>query len=118
MVEKVDPAQYTASVRVSAVPRGRFTSDGGETVNREVRVLSSGLSGGGLALESGRRIAAQTIPVELHRGEITNYPFDRYSADLFFSAVSDDETVPIDVVLFADLRCGAGSSARLAEGTG
>ena len=98
-VEKVDPAQYTAAVRVWAVPRGRFTSDGGATANRDIRVLSTGLNGGGLTLESGRRIAAQTIPVELHRGEITNYPFDRYSADLFFSAASDGTTVPIDIVV-------------------
>ena len=98
-VEKVDPAQYTATVRFWAVPRGRFSSDGGETANRDVRVLSNGLDGGSLSIESGRRIAAQTIPVELHRGEITNYPFDRYSADLFFSAVSDGANLPIDVTV-------------------
>lgn len=98
-IEKVDPAQYTATVRVWAVPRGRLSSDGGETANRDIRLLSSGLNGGSMTLESGRRIAAQAIPVELHRGEITHYPFDRYAADLFFSASADGRTVPVDVVV-------------------
>lgn len=98
-VEKVDPAQYTATVRVWAVPRGRFTSDDGETANRDIRVLSSGLTGGSMTLESGRRIAAQAIPIELRSGEITHYPFDRYGADLYFSAVSDGRSVPVDVIV-------------------
>ncbi len=98
-VEKVDPAQYATTVRVWVQPRGALTSDGGETANRDLRILSSGLTGGSLTIESGRRIAAQTIPVELHRGEITHYPFDRYSADLYFSAVSDGRNVPVDVVV-------------------
>lgn len=98
-IEKVDPAQYVASVRVWAVPRGRFTSDGGETASRDIRVVSNGLNGGGMTLESGRRIAAQVIPVELNRGEITHYPFDRYAADLYFSATVDGRNVPVDVVV-------------------
>lgn len=113
-VEKVDPAQYTTSVRVWAVPRGRFSSDGGATANRDITVFSSGLDGGVLTIGRGRRIAAQMIPVELHRGEITNYPFDRYSADLYFSAVSDGKNVPVDVVVhnndaFFTLRASADS---------
>lgn len=98
-VEKVDPAQYTATVRVWAVPRGRFTSDDGETANRDIRVLSSGLTGGSMTLESGRRIAAQAIPIEFRSGEITHYPFDRYGADLYFSAASDGRSVPVDVIV-------------------
>ena len=115
-IEKVDPAQYSASVRVWAVPQGRFTSDGGQTANRDIRLLTSGLSGGSLTLESGRRIAAQAIPVELHRGEITNYPFDRYAADLYFSAVSEGENLPVEVVVenndaFFTLRAEADADA-------
>ncbi len=115
-VEKVDPAQYTATVRVWTVPRGRFTSDSGETANRDITLLSSGLGGGSLPIDSGRRIAAQAIPVELHHGEITNYPFDRYSADLYFSAISDGRPVPVDVVVenndaFFNLRASADSDA-------
>ncbi len=98
-IEKVDPAQYSATVRVWLVPRGRFTSDGGETANREIRVVSSGLNGGAMVLESGRRIAAQPITLELHRGEITHYPFDRYAADLYFATVADGKNVPVDVVV-------------------
>lgn len=98
-VEKVDPARYTANVRISAVPRGRFTSDDGDTANRDIRISGEGLSEGGLLLRSGHRVAAQNIPVELHRGEITNYPFDRYSADLFFAATEDGKSVPVEVVV-------------------
>ncbi len=111
-VEKVDPAQYTVSVRVWAVPRGRFTSDGGETANRDIRVLSSGLNGGGLALDSGRRIGAQTIPVEL-RGTRSGQSPDRLDPRL--------HGVPVgrgDCGLFADLCCGAGSFAGVAKRTG
>lgn len=98
-VEKVDPAQYTATVRVLAVPRGQYTSDDGDSANRKVQVLSSGLRGGSTVLEPGRRIAVQSIPVELQRGEITNYPFDHYLADLYFSAVIDGKNVPLEVIL-------------------
>lgn len=98
-VEKVDPAQYTATVRVWVIPRGRFTSDGGETASRDIRLLSSGLNGGSMMLEGGRRLAAQAIPVELRSGEITNYPFDRYAADLYFSASADGVNIPVDVVV-------------------
>ena len=79
-IEKVDPAQYSATVRAWLVPRGRFTSDGGETANRDPGGLQRP-NGGAMVLESGRRIAAQPITLELHRGEITHHPFDRYAAD-------------------------------------
>ena len=115
-VERVDPAQYSTTVRVWVVPRGTLTSDGGETANRDIRVLSSGLTGSQLTIESGRRISTQAIPVELHRGEITQYPFDRYSADLYFSAVSDGKNIPVDVVVqnndaFFNLSANADSDA-------
>jgi|GEM_PF-5288466 len=38
VIEKVDSAQYVMNVRVWAVAHGRFTSDGGETANRDIRV--------------------------------------------------------------------------------
>jgi len=115
-VEKVDPAQYMATVRVWAVPRGAFTADDGETANRDIQLLSSGFNDGTLTIKKGRRIAAQAIPVELHRGEITHYPFDRYGADVYFSAVSDGKNVPLDVVVenndpFFTMRATADSDA-------
>lgn len=98
-VEKVDPAQYAATVRVLAIPRGRFSSDGGETASSDIQLLSSGLRGGSATLERGRRISVQTISVELQQGETTDYPFDRYVADLYFSAVSEGRNVPVDVLV-------------------
>lgn len=98
-IEKVDAPQYTANARLWVIPRGRLTSDGGETPSRDIQVLASGLPGGSLALTSGRRISAQTMPVEIHRGEITNYPFDRYAADLYVTAVSDGKNVPVELTV-------------------
>lgn len=101
-IEKVDPAQYTASVRVWAVPRGGLTSDEGETSNRDIKILSNSLSGGSMTLDRGRRISLQKMPLELNQGEVTNYPFDRYGADLYFSAVSDGRAIPVEVVVEND----------------
>jgi hypothetical protein len=117
-VEKVDAAHYTADVRVWVIPRGRFTSDDGETANSDIQVLSSGLSGGSLSVERGRRIPAQTIPIELEEGDITNYPFDRYSADLYFSAVSKEQNIPVEVTVQnsdAFFKLGASSDSDPTE---
>lgn len=98
-VERVDAPRYTASVRIWVIPRGGFTSDGGDTANRDIEVLASGLTEGNLSLTAGRRIASKTVTVELHQGEITNYPFDRYAVDLYFSAMRDGKNVPVEVVV-------------------
>lgn len=98
-VEKVDPTQYVMNVRVWAVPHGALTSDGGETATRDIHVRSTGLSGSDLELKAGRRIGAQTIAVEVDRGEVSLYPFDRYSADLFFSATVDGRAVPVELTV-------------------
>ncbi|MFN8032411.1 MAG: DUF4436 family protein [Mycobacterium sp.] len=98
-IEKVDPAQYSVTLRVWAVPHGRFTSDDGRTAARDIQVLSTGLSGTSLTLQAGRRIGAQTIPVEVDRGDVSRYPFDRYSADVYFSATVDGRNVPVDLTV-------------------
>lgn len=97
-IEKVDPEQYTATVRVLAVPRGRFTADDGESPSRDIQILSSGLSGGSMTLERGRRIAVQPMRVELS-GEVTDYPLDRYTGEMYFAAVSEGKNIPVDVLI-------------------
>ncbi len=99
VIEKVDSAQYVMNVRVWAVAHGRFTSDGGETANRDIRVRSNAMTGDGLLLAAGRRVGAVSVPVEFDRGEIANYPLDRYSGDLYFSAVVDGQNVPVELTL-------------------
>ena len=54
-VEKVDPAQYTATVRIWAVPRGALSSDGGETANRDVRVVVLAANGPALVVTGAGR---------------------------------------------------------------
>lgn len=98
-VERVDAPRYTASVRIWVIPRGAFTSDDGDTANRDIEVLATGLTEGSLSLTAGRRIASRTMTVELHQGEITNYPFDRYVGDLYFSATRDGKNIPVEVVV-------------------
>ncbi len=99
IIEKVDTSQYAMNMRVWAVPHGRFTSDGGETANRDIQVQSTGLNGTSMTLKAGQRIGAQSVPIEIDRGDVSTYPFDRYTADLYFSAVADGENIPVELTV-------------------
>jgi hypothetical protein len=101
-VERIDAPRYTASVRIWVIPRGSFTSDGGDTANRDIEVLATGINEGNLSLTGGRRIASKTVTVELHDGEITNYPFDRYTGELYVAAMRDGKNIPVELVVEND----------------
>jgi hypothetical protein len=100
-LEKMVPGDPQLTVRLDFEPRGRFAQDGFFLAQR-VRVVAVG--GAGLVDESfaaGGVMTPRTLPVALEGGDVSQYPFDSYSA-LFGVRVLTSDGAPVPSVLVAD----------------
>lgn len=88
-------------VRLDFEPRGRLVQDGVFLAQR-LRVIAVG--GAGLVDESfaaGGVMTPRTLPVALEGGDVSQYPFDGYTA-LFGVRVLTSDGAPVPSVLVAD----------------
>lgn len=100
-LEKMVPGDPQLMVRLDFEPKGRFAQDGVFLAQR-VRVVAVG--GAGLVDESfaaGGVMTPSTLPVALEGGDVSQYPFDRYSA-LFGVRVLTSDGAAVPSVLVAD----------------
>jgi len=99
--EKMVPGDPQLVLRLDFEPRGRFAQDGVFLAQR-LRVIAVG--GAGLVDESfaaGGMMTPRTLPVALEGGDVSQYPFDSYSA-LFGVRVLTSDGAAVPSVLVAD----------------
>jgi Domain of unknown function (DUF4436) len=97
-LEKMVPGDPQLTVRLDFEPRGRFAQDGVFLAQR-IRVVAVG--GAGLVDESfaaGGVMTPRTLPVALEGGDVSQYPFDRYTALLGVRVLTGDGA-PVPSVL-------------------
>jgi len=100
-VQKISPADDQLVVGLEFEPRGRFAQEG-MFLTKNVRVVAVG--GAGLVDESfaaGGLMTSRTLPVALESGDISQYPFDHYTA-LFSVRIVAADGSPVPTVLIAD----------------
>jgi hypothetical protein len=99
-IQKISPTDDQLVVGLEFEPKGRFAQDG-VFLAKNVRVVAVG--GSGLVDESfaaGGLMTSQTLPVALESGDISQYPFDRYTA-LFSVRILTADGAPVPTVLIA-----------------
>ncbi|MGJ5895039.1 DUF4436 family protein [Streptomyces niveiscabiei] len=94
-VQKVDAADQRATLRVAVAPSGSYGDPVTGVPARDLELTTSGLARDRLAFPAGRPTSAQEVSVVLSGGTISDYPFDRYSAEVFFSATVGGREVPV-----------------------
>lgn len=104
-LEKMNPGDPQLVVRLDFEPRGRFAQDGIFLAQR-IRVVAVG--GAGLVDESfaaGGVMTPRTLPVALEGGDISQYPFDRYTALLGVRVLTGDGApIPSALVIGGSLH--------------
>ncbi|WP_157900672.1 DUF4436 family protein [Mycobacterium rhizamassiliense] len=99
-IQKISPTDDQLVVDLEFEPKGRFAQDG-VFLAKNVRVVAVG--GAGLVDESfaaGGLMTSQTLPVALSSGDVSQYPFDSYSA-LFSVRILTPDGAPVPTVLLA-----------------
>ena len=100
-LEKMSPGDPQLVLRLDFEPRGRFAQDGVFLAQR-LRVIAVG--GASLVDESfaaGGMMTPRTLPVALEGGDVSQYPFDSYSA-LFGARVLTSDGAAVPSVVVAD----------------
>ena len=91
----VNATRNDAQVRVFVAVEGKYAADAsGVYPKQDVSVETSSLSSGTLKFPAGQRIVSQDVLMNLPRGDIADYPFDRYTTAIRFGATVAGEPVP------------------------
>ncbi|QMU71805.1 DUF4436 family protein [Streptacidiphilus sp. P02-A3a] len=98
-VQKVDPLGQRAVLRVALVPRGSYAQGDSDLLSKDLVVRTLSPTTPILTLPAGVPVPAQDMAVGLYGGTVSDYPFDRYSADVGFAAVAGDRSVPLTLTL-------------------
>jgi hypothetical protein len=99
-INRVEPARNDAQVRVFVTVVGKYAQDGDDLVPaRDLTVDTSSLSAAELTYPAGKRVVSKDMLMDLPGGDIADYPFDRYSTTLGFSATLGGQMVPTAVAI-------------------
>lgn len=77
----VEPEKEDIRLRVSLTPRGKLEAGAG-VPSETIRVHADAVGWEEVELEPGRRVVPRDLTLDLTEGEPTDYPFDRYRAEL------------------------------------
>jgi hypothetical protein len=100
-LEKMNPGDPQLVLQLDFEPRGRFAQDGAFLAQR-LRVIAVG--SGGLVDESfaaGGMMTPRTLPVALEGGDVSQFPFDSYTALIGVRILTRDGA-PVPSALVAD----------------
>ncbi|MBS2537756.1 DUF4436 family protein [Catenulispora sp. NF23] len=99
-INRVEAARNDAQVRVFVTLVGKYAKDGDEVFPaQDVTIETSSLSSGELTYPAGKRVVSKDMLMDLPGGDIADYPFDRYSTTLAFSATVGGRPAPIAVAV-------------------
>lgn len=95
-LQRVDPVTRQLTVVVLPELRGTFADRGDSLVpTADLLVDTPSLAQGTLRYPAGDRLAAQNITVGFDTGVLSDYPFDRYTTTVGFSATVKGRPVPV-----------------------
>jgi len=81
----IDPNKGDIVARMEFEPKGRFTTDNGSTVARDLKLFVNSANGKQeLDFSKGKRMNPMEVVVNMYDGLVTDYPFDKHSAYLEF----------------------------------
>ncbi|GAA4091779.1 hypothetical protein GCM10022284_30420 [Streptomyces hundungensis] len=99
-IQKVDPVARELTLRVLVLPQGSLRENGDPyTPAVDLRVETSSLIRGTLDFKAGRQVSYEDVKVSLDGGSVSDYPFDRYSTLIGFSAEAAGKEVPVSLSL-------------------
>ncbi|MFN7956567.1 MAG: DUF4436 family protein [bacterium] len=118
----VEPEKEDLRMRIALTPHGRLDAGAG-VPSETIRIHADAVGWEEVDLAARRRIVPRDLTLDLTEGEPTDYPFDRYRAQLDFLAEvgEGDAAYPIPVdVRFDDSHHGFRfeTAARPADGAG
>lgn len=91
-VINVDPVKGDMQARMNFVPNGDFTEDQ-ITLSKEVTLYVNSVSGKNEhVFPKGKRMNPIDVTLELYDGLVTDYPFDKHTADLEMYMVTKEKT--------------------------
>ena len=89
----IDPVKGELSVRLEFAPQGALGGPG--ALAKDLKLFVNGASG---ALErpfaKGKPMNPTDVTVSLFDGQVTDYPFDRYGAELLMYMTTSDAATP------------------------
>ena len=95
-VQQVDAAGQRLVLRVLVVPRGSYAAtDDDQAPRQDLVVRTTSLRTTTLTFPADQPIAAVDVPVGLAEGTISDYPFDRYTADVGFAVSVAGDPAPV-----------------------
>ena len=93
---QIDPANASLQVKISVVPDASLAEAADAIAERDlVLKIRRGRQIEHVAIEKGRPMPEVTFEFDLDRGDIRDYPLDRYAADLTLSADLGDASKPV-----------------------
>ncbi|WP_405494253.1 DUF4436 family protein [Nocardia sp. NBC_00511] len=96
-VIRIDAAAQQVALQITPTPQGRFANSGG-TFTADLLVYGSGQRADPIKVAAGEQIPSFDRTIAMGGGGmITDYPFDKYDADLGFVAEIDGAAVPVVV---------------------
>lgn len=99
-VQKVDTAAQELQLSVLPVPLGSLAArDDARAPRTAVKIETSSLSQPVIQLAADEPVSLRRVSLPLTGGIFTDYPFDRYHAQLSLLALVDGDTVPVTIVL-------------------
>jgi hypothetical protein len=108
-VLSLDPVKGELAVRVDMTPQGTLTETEGSTATQNLKVYVNGATGQlERSFEKGKVISPFDVVINLD-GMVNDYPFDKYSAYMYFAATSQadkdspEEDVPVLVNFTANI---------------
>ncbi|MGP4012423.1 DUF4436 family protein [Streptomyces sp. 4N124] len=93
-VRRTDPEQHTATLQLTATPHGKYVDSEGLPV-KDIRLITTAPDGNYLLFKANSTAWLKEISVPLTEGTSSDYPFDRYAADLAVGAMVGHEQVPV-----------------------
>lgn len=98
-IEKVDPAAESIRLKIFPAPAGRLAAFPGVPA-KEFTLYTSSLLNAELKYPAEQPTRITPLQLDMQDGIVTDYPFDRHRADLFFLAANAaDDPLPLRVTL-------------------
>ncbi len=82
-VVSIDPVKGDVVARLEFKPKGRFTTDEGSTLARDLKLFTNSANGKQETdFPKGKRMNSMEVVVSMFDGQVSDYPFDKHSGFL------------------------------------
>ena len=94
-VQRVDTADQQLVLNVLPEPRGTLRSPEDDTFTQDVSLFTSSLRQTSIRITKGSQAILQQVTLPLYDGVVTDYPFDRYNAEIAWAATGPNGPLPV-----------------------